>query len=273
MHLERNDPMNLTSEKSHAVLDGDDVGLFLFHPRKDYGSIKTSSNAKDVRIEVDPGVEIGARFHFSGPSCPNILFFHGNGEIVSDYDPLGDMYTKMDINFWIFDYRGYGWSTGRPSASSMMHDCHVIFEYADSRLKAEKFSGPIYLMGRSLGSASAIEVAAAEKTRIQGLIVESGFAYTMPLLARLGADIQASGISEAQGFKTLEKIKTVFQPVLIIHAEQDHIIPFSDGLALYDACPAAEKIMVKIPGADHNTIFRFGLSAYMNAVKRFVANS
>jgi pimeloyl-ACP methyl ester carboxylesterase len=262
--------MTLFDEKDYSNLDCDDVGLFLFHPRTDYGSAKTPLNAKDVRIEVETGVEIGARFHLSGPLSPIIIFFHGNGEIVSDYDPLADVYTRMGINFLIFDYRGYGWSTGQPSASSMMRDCHIIFDYVGEWLYKEKFSGPVFLMGRSLGSASAIEIAAVQKERIRGLIVESGFAYTMPLISRLGADIHALGFTEEQGFETLEKIKTVNQPVLIIHAEQDRIIPFSDGQALYDACPAAEKILVKIPGADHNSIFQFGFNAYLNAVNQFV---
>ena len=49
------------------------------------------------------------------PAAPSILFFHGNGEIVADYDDLGPLYNRMGINFLAADYRGYGRSTGRPT--------------------------------------------------------------------------------------------------------------------------------------------------------------
>ena len=55
---------------------------------------------------------------------------------------------------------------------------------------------------------------------------------------------------------------------MIIHAEHDHIIPFSDGQALYDACPSADKTFLKIPGANHNDIFMRGLSEYMAAIEK-----
>jgi len=58
--------------------------------------------------------------------------------------------------------------------------------------------------------------------------------------------------------------------LLIIHAQFDHIIPFSDGQALYDACPAKEKALVKIPNANHNDIFFRGLEQYLAAIKTFV---
>jgi len=56
---------------------------------------------------------------------------------------------------------------------------------------------------------------------------------------------------------------------LVIHAEHDHIIPFSDGRALFETSMSRDKSMLKIPGANHNDIFAVGLSAYMDAVTRF----
>jgi fermentation-respiration switch protein FrsA (DUF1100 family) len=78
------------------------------------------------------------------------------------------------------------------------------------------------------------------------------------------------GFKEEQGFRNIDKIKTFDRPTLIIHAEKDHIIPFSDGQALYDACKSPDKTFLKIPGANHNDIFMRGLSEYMAGVKDFV---
>ena len=75
------------------------------------------------------------------------------------------------------------------------------------------------------------------------------------------------GFKEETGFGNIDKIKTIDKPTLIIHAEFDHIIPFSDGKALYDASPSKNKTLLMIPGANHNDIFARGLSEYLEAVK------
>ena len=73
---------------------------------------------------------VGGRFHMAEKSAPNILFFHGNGEMVADYDEMGPLYNRIGINFLPVDYRGYGRSTGQPTITAMMRDCHVIFDFA-----------------------------------------------------------------------------------------------------------------------------------------------
>ncbi|MCK7515883.1 MAG: lysophospholipase [Desulfobacterales bacterium] len=85
----------------------------------------------------------------------NILFFHGNGEIVDDYDDLGPFYNRLGINFLAVDYRGYGNSTGKPTTSAMLADCHVIFKFVNDWLREKGYTGALIVMGRSLGSASA----------------------------------------------------------------------------------------------------------------------
>lgn len=55
-------------------------------------------------------------------NAPTLLFFHGNGEIVEDYDDIAQIYLKLGINFLPVDYRGYGRSTGSPTVTAMMRD-------------------------------------------------------------------------------------------------------------------------------------------------------
>jgi fermentation-respiration switch protein FrsA (DUF1100 family) len=81
----------------------------------------------------------------------------------------------------------------------------------------------------------------------------------------LGVD--TDGLTEEQGFRNLDKIRNFKKPTLVIHAEKDHIIPFGDGQALSDASPAVYNKLLKIPKADHNTLFAFGMQAYLEAVK------
>jgi alpha-beta hydrolase superfamily lysophospholipase len=219
-------------------------------------------------IPVEAEVSIGARFHIADKSAANILFFHGNGEIVADYHELGALFNKMGINLLAIDYRGYGRSGGQPTVTAMMQDCHTAFDYTLTWLKEHRHTGPLVIMGRSLGSASAIELAAAHRQAVAGLIVESGFATVGPLLRLLGIDPDAIGFDENRSFGNVDKIKTVDIPTVIIHAEHDHIIAFQEGQTLFDACGSADKVLLKIPAANHNDIFMRGLDAYMNAVKQ-----
>jgi fermentation-respiration switch protein FrsA (DUF1100 family) len=262
----------------YSTLDRPEVLMFLFHPRPEpevspfqtAESETRSAGRKDILIPVQNDIAIGARFHMATESGGNLLFFHGNGEIVADYDELGAVYNQMGINLLAVDYRGYGRSGGKPTVTAMMQDCHVIFHFALKWLQQSNFTGPILLMGRSLGSASVLELAATYKNLVDGLIVESGFAFAGPLLTLLGIDFAALGFREEKGFRNVDKIRDFDKPTLIIHAEFDHIIPYSDGQTLHDACPSGDKKMLKIPGANHNDIFMRGPQEYLAAVKNIV---
>ena len=261
---------NQNSISDYSVLDRPEVLDYLFHPRPEPMEPDAGSSAASLLIQTEPHVRIGAYFHMNEKSGPNILFFHGNGEIAAEYNELGSIYNGMGINFLAVDYRGYGRSSGRPTVTGMMNDSRSILDFTKSWLKDNDYSGPLIPMGRSLGSASVLELADSCKNEINGLIVESGFAYAAPLLNLLGVDSNAIGYKEETGFRNIEKIKQFNKPTLIIHAEQDHIIPFSDGQALFEASTDPNKIMLKIPNANHNDIFAHGFSEYLAAVKALI---
>ena len=255
------------SKIDYSALDRPEVLAFLFHPRPEWGPGGSKGPAHDVLMPVEDDLMIGGRFHINQKTAPNILFFHGNGEIAADYDDLGPIYNGMGINFMVVDYRGYGRSTGRPTITAMMRDCHFIFSFVTNWLEEKGHSGPLIVMGRSLGSASALELAFHYRDQLDGLIVESGFAWSIALLRRLGMDPKDMGFEEKQGFENVDKVRFFDRPTLIIHAEQDHIIPFSDGQALYENSGSTEKTFLTIPGANHNDIFLQGFSEYMREVK------
>jgi hypothetical protein len=262
-----------------SVLDRPEVLRFLFHPRREHAAPDPRPSETElaipgvtnVLVPVAEDVAVGARFHLGGRSHANLLFFHGNGEIAADYDEIGPYYNRIGINFLAADYRGYGRSTGHPTVTAMMRDSHAIFRFAADWLTRHGFTGPLILMGRSLGCASAIELAAAHAEQVRGLIVESGFAFAGPLIELLGVDAAAAGFREETAFRHLEKIARFQGPLLVIHAEFDHIIPFSDGRALYDAGTSSRKTLLKIPGANHNDILAHAFGDYLAAIERLTA--
>ncbi|MCU0846359.1 MAG: alpha/beta hydrolase [Spirochaetes bacterium] len=253
----------MKNEKKLTQFDNPLILQILFHPRPEQPGFSSKNEFTDLTIPVEDGVSIGGRFYSAGKDKPVILFFHGNGEIVQDYDDLAPFFIKLGANFLPVDYRGYGRSTGRPTVSGMLEDSHKIFSFALKWLRQNGHTGPMVVMGRSLGSASALELAAGEHDQIDGLIIESGFANALFLLKTLGIDPKSLGINNDSFFNNTEKIKKFNGPSLVIHAEYDHIIPFSDGKALFESSPAKSKRFLKIPNADHNTIFYYGMDDYL----------
>jgi fermentation-respiration switch protein FrsA (DUF1100 family) len=254
----------------YKLLDRPEVLAAIFHPRSEPDAAPLEPHITDHSVQVAEGMRVGARFHLASPAGANLLFFHGNGEIVADYDQLGPLYNRLGINFLAVDYRGYGRSNGHPSVSGMMTDCHTILDFVRTWIAGNGGTGPLIVMGRSLGSASAIELASAHGEDIDALIVESGFAFAIPLLRLLGVCPEALGLSEESGFANLDKIRSFTGPTLIIHAEHDHIIPFSDAIALYEASVAQDKSLLKIKDANHNDIFLRGMNPYMGAIQALV---
>jgi len=261
------------SKIDYSNLDRPEILEYLFHPRTEWAPWGSATRGQELFVPVEDDIVVNGRFHMADPSAANILFFHGNGEIVSDYDEMGPLYNQLGINFLPVDYRGYGRSTGTPTITAMMRDGHVIFDFIGNWLKTNSCSGRFILMGRSLGSASVLELAASYPNLIDGLIIESGFAYAGPLLQLLGINLDDLGFTEEIGFRNLDKIRKFTGPTLIIHAEYDHIIPFSDGQALYDTSQSNEKMFLKIPQANHNNIFQYGASQYLSAVEQLVAKT
>ena len=260
-------PMKKIIETDYSGLDRPEILMNLFHPRPEEEQTGDGNGGEDILIPVEDNIVVGARAYLCAKNAPTILFFHGNGEIVSDYDELAPFYKRNGINFLPVDYRGYGRSTGQPTVTTMMRDCHRIFHFLKENHASNGYTGPLIIMGRSLGSASALELAFHHSDQMDGLIIESGFAFSGPLLSLLGVDLGAMGLDEKSGFDNVSKIKTFSKPTLVIHAEHDHIIPFSDGQTLFDACPAHVKTLLKIPGANHNDILARGFLEYMTAIR------
>lgn len=256
-------------EKGLALWDHPEIVYRLFFPRQEFAGEPNPLNAKNHFIKVTDDIAIGCRFYPVRNAAPNILYFHGNGETVPDYDYVAPVYQKKGLNLFVTDYRGYGMSDGSPTSGSMIRDTHPIFQGFIAFLQNLNYTGDLFVMGRSVGSAPAIEVAYHYQQQIKGLIIESGFASGRNQLKRLGVSHLFRDVKDLIGFGNDLKIKEITIPTLIIHGEDDEIIPVTEGKALYDLSGAKEKYSLFIPNAGHNDLMMRGLDAYMGAIKRF----
>lgn len=260
-----------TSEKEREnFMDSPEVQRILFHPRV---SKRTPAppGAEDLDIEVEPNVSLGCRLFVAGKDKPTILFFHGNGEIVTDYDEIGLEYVRYGLNVLVTDYRGYGWSDGTPTFSNLLADSHAVYREFKKILAERQYRPALFIMGRSLGSGAAIELAHAYQEEISGLIIESGFAETLPLAKTLGADISEIDITEEQTFHNAGKIVHITKPTFLLHGQKDVLIPLWQAEKLHADSGARVKELQVVPGADHNSLISVGGKYYFMALQQFIA--
>jgi len=255
----------LSSQPDYSILDRPEVLQFIFYPRRDWTSAPLG--ARDYLVPIESEVSIACRFYPASEDSPCILFFHGNGEVACDYDWIAPLYNQEGISLFVADYRGYGASGGQPSFSHMTSDAHSIFNFFVNTLHSEGHSGPVFLMGRSLGSHSALELAYHYSQRLAGMIVESGSANMARLLRFFSVPPEQLRELEEAGYA---RVRSITLPILIIHGEWDNLIPLSQAITLYETIGSEKKRLEVILAAGHNDIMLIGTEQYFSAIKEFV---
>lgn len=253
-----------------TLLDNPVIMQFLFHPRRARPGGSRLPNAIDGTIPVVDDVALGYRLYAHKPASPVIVYFHGNAEIAADHDDVAPLYHSIGASLLVVDFRAYGWSTGTPSLGAMIPDVAAVQRAVPEILdQAGLGRSPLVAMGRSLGSAPAIHLASTNVTSYRGLIIESGFAQVIPLLARLGMPLGALG-NVADPVGNLDKIRRLDLPLLVIHGEQDNLIPISQGTMLYEASPSKNKVFRRFAQAGHNDLLYYA-EAYFEAIGEFLS--
>jgi pimeloyl-ACP methyl ester carboxylesterase len=250
-----------------SILDRPEELSVMFYPRRDVA--RPPAGARDVPVTVAEGVAVHTRWHPAGKDAPAVLFFHGNGEVVSDYDDIAEVYRRYGISLFAADFRGYGASGGRPSFGAMLADALVVSGAFHTTLDAEGVNGPRFIMGRSLGALSAVEVAARRPQRFRGLILESGTAGSRGWnrFARPDDDPAAwESLHEGQ----LVKLRAITLPLLSIHGEWDELIPLQTAIEVQEAIGSSSKQLEVIPAAGHNDLLSAGLRRYFDALSAFI---
>jgi alpha-beta hydrolase superfamily lysophospholipase len=257
----------MSHQVDYSQLDQPQILGFVFYPRIDW--TPPPPGATDHLVSVADDVSISCRFYPVNDSAPNILFFHGNGEVIYDYDDIAQLYNRVGINLFVADYRGYGQSGGRPSFSNTVSDAPVILNYFRDTLQGSGYGGSLFVMGRSLGSLSSVELAANNSQHITGLIIESGFASAGRFF-RYSPSVFGSVQLEAFEKANLDKIQSITIPVLIIHGDYDEIVPYEQAVIFYENAGTQDKRLLTISGAGHNDIILIGMQEYFSTIKEFV---
>jgi hypothetical protein len=241
------------------------VSRFIYYPDPDWivTPERLGLNAEEVQLVPEPGVQLHAWFFPHPAPLATLLFCHGNAGNVSHR--LENAYHLVNTGFQVllFDYRGYGHSTGQPSEDGLYRDASAAWEHLIGR--PDTPGAPRLIFGRSLGGAVAIEL--ATHAEANGLIIESTFT-SIHTLARLFFPLPLPELPVK--YDSLAKIGRIAMPLLAIHGDRDELIPFTDGRALFEAAPQP-KTWFPIAGAGHNDTYRRGGQAYFRRLAAFAA--
>ena len=209
----------------------------------------------------------GVRLHGWFIPAPNprgvLLFLHGNaGNITHRLDSIA-LFHAQDLSVFIFDYRGYGKSSGRPSEDGTYDDAAAAWNYLinDRQLDAEG----MLIFGRSLGASIATELATHVKPA--GLIIESAFTSVPDIAAELYRFLPVRTLARFE-FDTKKYIAGISCPLLVIHSIDDEIIPVRHGERLFEEAPEP-KVYLQIFG-DHNNGFLLSGALYTEGLKHFL---
>jgi alpha-beta hydrolase superfamily lysophospholipase len=242
-----------------SIFDSDEFTDRLFFPRTD--ASPPPPGAVDHMVVVG-GAQVHVRVHPAAPGAPVLLLFHGNGEVVADYDSAAPRFARAGVALAIADYRGYGQSTGAATLR------HLI---ADARPVAEAVQ-PRFVMGRSLGGLAAHELYARPLAAMQAVVLESALFDLDGLIRRRGLTPPTRFTDDERGsFEPATKLALGRLPLLLLHGEDDDlIIPGEARSALAAAgTTAADKSLVIVSGRGHNDIS--GGDIYWSALADFVA--
>ena len=220
---------------------------------------------EDTTLETADGVELHGWFIPYQGASRTLLFFHGNAGNISHRGESVAIFNRLGLNVFIFDYRGYGKSQGKPSESGLYIDAMAAWNYL---LKEKGFDKQqIVLFGRSLGGSVAANLAA--EVQPSALILESTFSSAKDM-ANVVLPIMSRIMPLRFKFNAVESIKRVTSPLLVVHSTEDDIIPFKLGEKVYLAA-SQPKSLVKIHG-DHNYGFLLSQPDYEQALGMFLSN-
>jgi len=222
-------------------------------------------DCEEIYVEVEENINVHCRLHPSAQARFSLIFFHGNGEVVSDYDDIVEAFAALGTEPIVCDYRGYGKSGGVPSLHNSLEDVGTIYKYLRDN---GKLLPKVCVMGRSLGSASAIELC-SRYSEISACIIESGYADPVPLVERRGLRIDQTTAEEDALFNNSLKIKKVNCPLLIMHGEDDFLISPEEAKLNYRQAGSKEKTLKILEGVGHNDMMMAENGGYFSCMKRF----
>jgi alpha-beta hydrolase superfamily lysophospholipase len=220
---------------------------------------------EEIIFKSSDGINLSGWFVPARDHKGVILVLHGNGENISTGLTFIDYFNRrLGLSVFIFDYRGYGKSEGRPTEKGTYLDARAAWEYLTGAKKVKPQE--IIIFGRSLGGSIAAWLAKEVKPR--ALILDSTFTSIKDIAAEIYPYLPVKKFFKFN-YSTIDYLKDIASPVLIIHSSEDDYIPFSHAIKLYNAAKEPRQFL-KIMGAHNNNYIKSG-EIYIEGIKSFLS--
>ena len=218
---------------------------------------------QNLTLETGDGERLHAWFVPHDKARGAVILLHGNAGNISHRLDYVAMFHRLGLSTLIFDYRGYGRSTGKPSETGLYRDADAAWKY----LVAERgiAAGRIVLFGESLGGAVAARLAAQE--RPAALVLASAFTSVPDLGSELYPWLPIRWLARMR-YDTRAALRSVTCPVLVAHSPQDDIVPFRHGQALFAAAAEPKEFLETAGG--HNQAFLFARPDWVDVFAGFL---
>jgi hypothetical protein len=258
-----------------------------FHPERAPlgGAWVAPEGAEDVWFETLDGARLHGWFFRSRPpqdeeagtgvearttTGATVVYFHGNGGNISYAAWVGEALARRGFDVLLFDYRGYGRSTGELDGERGLYaDAEAAYRHVVESMRVEPQR--VVLYGQSLGSVAAADVAARHPCG--ALVLESGLSSASDMAATIFPWLPRTLHRLAKyRLDTVSKLSRVGCPVFVAHGDRDEIIPVEQGQRLYAAAPEPKRLHV-VAGAGHNDLTIAGGRPYLDALTEFVNDS
>jgi len=215
-------------------------------------------------IPTEDGCRLSA-WHMCPPQpIGSIIYFHGNGGNLGILNEVFRLLYNARFQVLAVDYRGYGWSDGRPTEEGLHWDAEATVSYFESHLQTPDL--PVLFWGRSLGGW--VAAYAARRFNPDGLVLEAAFSSKRSLM-KYYPQFRIFSIFSRYRLDTLRHLDGHLFPILLLHGDRDKTVPFEEGQSLFEKLSEPKKFYC-IPGADHIDLHRRDENAYMAEVLGFV---
>lgn len=222
---------------------------------------------REFSIPTEDGQTLAAWFLPNNEDIAELLFFHGNaGNISAGRLDLVVELHRRGFSVFIFDYRGYGESTGRPTEKGIYLDSQAATKFFWEHVHQP--GKRVVFFGRSLGG-----VTAAFSTTIQepdGLILECTFGDKQTLLRHFPVLMRFLGALSRYELSTARFLERYKKPVLLVHGDRDSIVPVAVGEALFRQLETPKKELYVVAGAGHADLYVVGGERYWARLTGFV---
>jgi fermentation-respiration switch protein FrsA (DUF1100 family) len=201
---------------------------------------------RDVPVETEDGQRLGAWWVAGRPPLiGHMLFCHGNGGNIADRVRNAALLSAAGFEVLLFDYRGYGNSTGKPDEEGTYRDARAARRalLAQPEVNADR----IFLLGESLGGAVALKLSVEAPPR--GLILQSTFTSIRDLARHHYPLIPPRVVPDV--YPGIRRVAALRSPLLLLHGDRDRTVPLVYGQQLFDAAPQPKRLHV-FRGLDHD---------------------